>query len=247
MDDTMKLWDLRNVKEALHVFNGLSNASSRLDCLFSPDDRYVVTGTSVNPKQAGDIGKLVFYDTKTFELVDEVAMESGGVSRVFWHSKLNQIAVGGSNNKTTVYYDEKLSVKGALLCVSRKDRKRTIEDAQTKPVVYTPHALPVFKEERQTKRQKEKARQDPAKSKKPMMPNGPNAGAYVRNSTYSQFVMSQLHKKDNFRAEDPREAILRHAKEAEENPQYITQAYAKTQPKAILKSYDDDKDAEKDE
>lgn len=33
--------------------------------------------------------------------------------------------------------------------------------------------------------------------------------------------------------QDPREAILKYAKDAEENPYWIAPAYSKTQPKAI--------------
>lgn len=36
--------------------------------------------------------------------------------------------------------------------------------------------------------------------------------------------------------QDPREAILKYAKDAEENPYWIAPAYAKTQPKAIYNS-----------
>lgn len=45
--------------------------------------------------------------------------------------------------------------------------------------------------------------------------------------------------------QDPREAILKYAKEAEENPYWIAPAYAKTQPKVLLASTSqDDSDGE---
>ena len=40
--------------------------------------------------------------------------------------------------------------------------------------------------------------------------------------------------------QDPREAILRFAKEAEENPYWIAPAYAKTQPQTIFQNTDED-------
>lgn len=45
--------------------------------------------------------------------------------------------------------------------------------------------------------------------------------------------------------QDPREAILRFAKDAEENPYWIAPAYAKTQPKAIYNSGENEPEAKK--
>jgi len=42
----------------------------RTDCLFSPDDRLVVTGTSV--KKGEGCGKLVVFDRQTLERVAEL-------------------------------------------------------------------------------------------------------------------------------------------------------------------------------
>lgn len=42
----------------------------RTDCCFSPDDRLVLTGTSVK-KEEGN-GKLVFFDRTSFQRVHEV-------------------------------------------------------------------------------------------------------------------------------------------------------------------------------
>jgi len=40
--------------------------------------------------------------------------------------------------------------------------------------------------------------------------------------------------KNTMRDEDPREALLSRAKEAEDNPLFVATAYSKTQPKAIF-------------
>ena len=44
---------------------------------------------------------------------------------------------------------------------------------------------------------------------------------------------------------DPRERILRHAKESEENPYWIDPCYKKTQPKPIFRETDEDEPPEK--
>ena len=42
------------------------------------------------------------------------------------------------------------------------------------------------------------------------------------------------------REEDPREALLKYAKEAEENPQWIAHVYQKTQPKPVFDYTEDE-------
>jgi len=52
----------------------------RTDCIFSPDDRLVITGTSV--KKGAGVGKLVFLDRQTLKIAAEldVAAESASSS-----------------------------------------------------------------------------------------------------------------------------------------------------------------------
>lgn len=47
MDDTMKLWDIRNTKHAVHEWTDLTNLSSKTSVCFSPNEKIVLTGTSV--------------------------------------------------------------------------------------------------------------------------------------------------------------------------------------------------------
>ena len=47
------------------------------------------------------------------------------------------------------------------------------------------------------------------------------------------------------RDEDPREALLSRAKEAEENPLFVATAYQKTQPKAIFNFKEQTQDNQK--
>lgn len=44
--------------------------SSSTDCMFSPDDALVLTGESVMKGQSS--GRLLFYDSKTFEKSHEI-------------------------------------------------------------------------------------------------------------------------------------------------------------------------------
>ncbi|MEQ2256519.1 WD repeat-containing protein 70 [Ilyodon furcidens] len=69
-DDTLKIWDIRNFRKPVNEANRLTNYFSMTDCCFSPDDRLVVTGTSVK-KEEGN-GKLVFFDRASFQKVYEI-------------------------------------------------------------------------------------------------------------------------------------------------------------------------------
>ena len=132
--------------------------------------------------------------------------------------------------------------------------------------VITPHALPMFREDkpRSTRRAMEKARKDPVMSKQPDLPIGskgtldnfnypktPNFLIFIflkivlgsggrvaaSGSTLSSFIVRNLGIASRIEDEgNPREAILRHAKEAAENPYWVSPAYNKTQPKPIFQA-----------
>ncbi|XP_077593022.1 WD repeat-containing protein 70 [Stigmatopora nigra] len=247
-DDTLKIWDIRNFRKPLHMADGLINYFAMTDCCFSPDDQLVVTGTSVK-KDEGN-GKLVFFDRKTFKQVYEIEVTNASVVRSLWHPKLNQIMVGTANGQVKVYYDPIKSHRGAKLCVVKSKIKEKHAEALTQEYVITPHALPMFREARQrsTRKQLEKDRLDPKKSRKPEPPvSGPGRGGRVaaHGGTLSSFIVKNiaLDKTDDSNA---REAILRHAKEASENPYWVAPAYKKTQPNPVFaEDSEEDEEAEK--
>ena len=101
--------------------------------------------------------------------------------------------------------------------------------------IITPHSLPLFRNNapKSTKRKLIKERKDPVKSKQPELPlSGQGKGGRISES-HTQHVMLSLNK-NTMRDEDPREALLKYAKEAEENPTFIGHVYKKTQPKTIF-------------
>ena len=168
-DDTLKLWDIRNTKQVVHSFESLPNRFATTDCSFSPDDKLVLTGTScLKGASDSEAASLAFFDTSSFDKKTSIPFPSS-VIRSQWHPRLNQIFVGTADGIVKVFYDEKLSDRGAMLCAG-KVRKRGKEAFMlTKPQIITPHALPMFKEERKKswKVQQLKDRADPVKSRKP--------------------------------------------------------------------------------
>ncbi|GFZ20187.1 transducin/WD40 repeat-like superfamily protein [Actinidia rufa] len=149
-DDSLKVWDLRKMKEPLRVFNDLPNHYAQTNIGFSPDEQLFLTGTSVE-RDSTTGGLLCFYDRAKLELVSRVGVSpTCSVVQCAWHPKLNQIFVTSgdkSQGGTHILYDPTLSERGALVCVARAPRKKSIDDYEAKPVIHNPHALPLFRDQ----------------------------------------------------------------------------------------------------
>lgn len=238
-DETMKIWDLRSFKKPIHAFTNLFSRYEQTDCGFSPDDSMVFTGVSLEKGQ--DVGQLLFYDTKTFEKVTHINITKSHVIKAVWHAKLNQIFVGCGNGMVKCYYDDRKSLRGAMLCMVKTHRKKQASEIVSSQQIITPHALPLFRQEklRTNKKKMEKDRLDPVKSRRPDLPitSGQGGRVAASGSTLSSFVIRNLGLSKRVDDEqDPREAILKFAKDAEENPFWVAPAYKKTQPKTIFQN-----------
>ncbi|CAH2056870.1 unnamed protein product, partial [Iphiclides podalirius] len=104
-DDTLKLWDLRSFKQPLHVFGDLFSRYEQTDCGFSPNDELVFTGESLQRGQ--EVGRLLFYNAKTHQLVTSIDVGKSHVIKAVWHAKLNQLFVGCGNGVIKCYYDHR--------------------------------------------------------------------------------------------------------------------------------------------
>jgi hypothetical protein len=235
-DDTVKLWDIRSFKKPLETRSEVGTLYPNTNAVFSPDDKYVVTGSAATSK--GGKGKLLFLEKNGLGIAKQLEVDSTPV-KVMWHSKINQIITGLSTGQICVLYSPLTSLNGAKLLLNKgPPRKITIEDisdALAAPSILTPHALPMFRddEERGTKRKRDKERMDPRKSKRPELPvTGPGRGGRVGASA-TQHVVQNLVR-DTTRDEDPREALLKYADRAEKDPQW-TGAWRQNQPKPVFR------------
>ena len=238
-DDTLKLWDLRAFKKPLNVFEGLFSRYATTDCIFSPNDSMILTGVSLQRGESS--GRLLFFNSKTFELENEITVTDSHVIKAMWHAKLNQIFVGCGNGTVKVYYDNNRSMRGAKLCVVKTRRKVKQMEVVAAQQILTPHALPMFRQEKpkSIRKQMERDRQDPVKSRRPDLPISSGQGGRVATSggTLSSYVIRNLGLSKRVEDDqDPREAILRFAKEAAENPYWVSPAYTKTQPQPIFQN-----------
>ncbi|TMW89284.1 hypothetical protein EJD97_017427 [Solanum chilense] len=242
VDCSLKVWDLRQMKEPLKVFDDLPNNYAQTNVAFSPDEQLFITGTSVE-KDGTTGGMLCFFDRGKLELVSRVGISpTYSVVQCAWHPRLNQIfATVGDKHEggTHILYDPTLSERGALVCVARAPRKKSVDDFQAEPVIHNPHALPLFRDQPSRKRQREKELKDPLKSHKPELPiTGPGFGGRVgstKGSLLTQYLLKQGGLiKETWMEEDPREAILKHADAAAKDPKFIAPAYADTQPETLF-------------
>lgn len=237
-DDTLKLWDARTHKKPLFVMSDLPNRFAMTDCAFSPDDKILMTAAS-STRENKD-GKVVFFRRETAELLGEIPVPQTSAVRCLWHPKLNQILVGCGNGNVKIYYSPEKSHRGAKLCVVKTKPQSNQLEIISQTQVITPHALPLFREERarSTRKQMEKDRLDPTKSRRPDLPvTGPGQGGRIAaaGSTLSSYIIRNLGLKKKVDDEqNPREAILKYAKDAAENPYWVTPAYSQTQPHAIF-------------
>lgn len=245
LDETLKIWDLRSTKAPVKVFSELPNSYAQTNVAFSPDEQLILTGTSV--EKGGTAGGLMYlFDKRRLELVRKIGVSAHSVVCCVWHRRLNQILATTGDKKeggTHILYDPAVSERGALVCIARAPRKKSAEDFEARPVVHHPHALPLFRDEPSRKRQREKARSDPLKSKRPDLPvTGPGFGGRVgttKGSLLTQYLLKEGGlMKETWMDEDPREAILRHAEAAAKDPKYIAPAYAETQPETIFAASD---------
>ncbi|GJJ70250.1 hypothetical protein EMPS_02599 [Entomortierella parvispora] len=239
-DDTVKLWDMRNLKHPMFIAEDVPSLNSESNVIFSPDERLILTGTGVKKNEG--YGKVVMMNSENLEVVRTVSVSQSSVVKVLWHDKLNQIITGNADGSVHVYYDPEVSVKGAKLCANKAPKKRAVDDYEIDRPIITPHALAMFKEDkvRTNKRKQEKMRQDPVASHRPEMPlSGPGKGGKV-GTNLTQHVLTDVAK-DRMREEDPREALLRYAEVTEKDPQWISPAYKMNQPKPV---YDDRADGD---
>ena len=94
LDHTMKIWDIRNFKKPVHVWYNLPNYLPGSKLEISPDEQFIITGTSIGKIPEEKHAKLLFYDSNTFELNSSINIGQFSCTNILWHSELNQIFYG---------------------------------------------------------------------------------------------------------------------------------------------------------
>ncbi|KAJ3228153.1 hypothetical protein HK099_006033 [Clydaea vesicula] len=235
LDDTVKLWDLRNTKNPIaSTPPNLPNFFEETNIMFSPNEELILTGVSVK-KNDPSHGKIVLLNSLNLEVIKEVKISlSASVIKVLWHPRINQIVTGISNGSCHVLYDPLVSVRGATICAAKKAKMAEFDhiDLQTNGVIVNPNALPMFRTDGNNQKSKKRQREDKNKFK-PEMPLSVKGKRGELNTKAVDFIM-KTREVDSTRLEDPREAILKHADDADEDPYWVAPAYDKNQPKPVF-------------
>lgn len=212
---------MRSLRKPLFTADMLPNAYPQTNVIFSPDEKTILTGLSVQ-KGSEKKGEIVVLEREGLAVKRRIAISEGSVIKVGWHTRINQVNIYAlrpsrrfklthlqifattSLGACHVLYSPTASIHGALLPLSKMPRQNPARDdvyvnPNLPPVIMTPHALPMFKDEdyRQTKRQKEKK----SETRKPEEPlKGAGKGGRVGASATQHLVQHMF--KNTMRDED---------------------------------------------
>ncbi|CAF1116459.1 unnamed protein product [Adineta steineri] len=260
-DHTLKLWDIRKFKEPLSQYTDLHNRFSMTDVTFSPDDRFLITGTSTRKKTDDNIDNAANYGAIYFFNRNNLAQPEGqiqvsdnaSVIKTVWHSKLNQIMCTTSNGLVKIFYDTIRSKQGALIFANREERQKKANDFFINMNIINPHALPLYRQDRIRNLSviRMKNREDPVKSKRPDLPiSGAGSGGRigVHGGTLSSYIVKNIAlQKPPAQKEDSRAVLLSYQEKCEAEPFWVTPAYNQNQPKPIFQASTQDTQRKKED
>jgi hypothetical protein len=176
-------------------------------------------------------GKLIIFDRNDLSKPVNEILFNDSVIRTEWHPKLNQIFTTTNNGLIRIFYDEKRSpMAGVRLCLNRKERKpKNTNDfiANIDPIRATTSSS-----------------SDPIDEKRDIFPE--KIEEKKKSSSLHHHLVQTIVKPNFKEKEDPRVELLKHAKEAERNPKWVTPAYVHTQPKPIFQQQLEEEEEEED-
>ncbi|EPB66262.1 WD domain, G-beta repeat protein [Ancylostoma ceylanicum] len=243
-DGTIRLWTLKDFKVMTKTINthkkviktktaGGKRAMPQ-SCCYSMDGKLIAAGCDDGSIQVWKYGNLY------------------SCTRIDWHPKLNQILVGLSDGTLRIYYDQKLSTRGVMTCITKPIRRNRASEFVREEMILSPLTLEMFQPRGEEGEEKEVTgfrlkkylrmrdnQQRPQFRKPADVPIGRSANGRVVASGGSlhSYVAQQIGTMKNktfMEDTDVRTSILRHAEEAAKNPMYVDLAYKKTQPKPIF-------------
>jgi WD40 repeat protein len=125
MDDTLKLWDIRNTKHPSQEWKDLTNLSAKTSITTSPDEKMILTGTSVRKGFAH--GMMMGFDVLTGDTLCSVPISKDSVIILNWHPVLNQIIIGSADANIRILYDPELSHRGITTSMTKLEKRRPID------------------------------------------------------------------------------------------------------------------------
>ncbi|KAK6164345.1 hypothetical protein DH2020_001209 [Rehmannia glutinosa] len=213
-DGTLKVWDLRKMKDALHAFDDLPNNYAQTNVAFSPDEQLFLTGTSVERDSTTGIFATVGdrHEGGTHILYDPTISERGAL-----------VCVARAPRKQSVddFQAQPVIHNPHALPMFRDQpsRKRQREKILKDPLKSHKPELPING------------------------PGFGGRVGTTKGSLLTQYLLKQGGLiKETWMEEDPREAILKYADVAAKDPKFIAPAYAQTQPETVFAKSDSDEE-----
>lgn len=185
------------------------------------------------------------------ELVTPVTPSSPLIT-VLWHSKINQIITGSANAETHVLFDPKTSTKGAVSILSKLPKRRHIDDDAALTTDYDSLGVSgdailnpgtnneSIQASTFSSRHPTIGLTASGKSRDPRRPHIPAVTPFSKNAPSEDHINKNIAFSD-MRNEDPREALLKYADKAANDP-IFTNAWKQTQPKTVYADLSDDED-----
>ncbi|KAI0166278.1 WD repeat domain-containing protein [Xylariaceae sp. FL1272] len=223
-DNLIKLWDTRKFKEPLISVEHVSTSDEYLmtNIRYGPNATSIITGSKTGHLHILNPGNL------QTEYTTPITPGSSLIT-VDWHPKINQIITGSANGETHVLYNPTMSQRGAVDVMSRAPKRRHIDDNPefitdtslgiSGDSIVTPGALGAIGR---------KGAIASGKPKDPRRPQVPQQTPFMRSQPDEKHI-SETIPLSRMLHEDPREALLKYANVAKEDPMF-TNAWKATQP-----------------
>jgi WD40 repeat protein len=250
-DDTVKLWDTRKFKQPVNTTTHTSTSSQypTSNIQFAPNSSSIITGS-----EPGDLYILNPATLKP-ELITPITPGSPLIT-VLWHDKLNQILTGSANAETHVLFSPKISPsaikKGALMVMSKQPKRHHVDDDPTLTTdmsqgvsgdaIINPGTSSESIQGRSTfsSRHPTIGLTASGKSRDPRRPHVPASTPFAKSQPDEKHIKERIPL-SSMREEDPREALLKYADKAKNDPLF-TNAWKQTQPKTIYADLSDEED-----
>ncbi|PQE13092.1 putative RRB1 involved in the regulation of ribosome biosynthesis protein [Rutstroemia sp. NJR-2017a BBW] len=215
-DNLIKLWDTRKFKSPILTVSHPSTSDhySVTNIKYSPNGSNIITGSASGHLHILNSGNL------KPELVTPVTPGSPLIA-VQWHPKLNQIITASANSEVHVLYNPNKSTRGAVDVMSRGvlGSNSSTSFAARHPTVGLTAS---------------------GRSRDPRRPQMPLVTPFAKSQPDEKHINESITL-SSMRDEDPREALLKYAEKAKNDP-IFTYAYQQTQPVTQYANLSDDEE-----
>ncbi|KAK6522366.1 hypothetical protein TWF281_002932 [Arthrobotrys megalospora] len=238
LDGTVKSWDTRKFKKPIMTRTDLPTNSQNTTISFSPDSSSVLTSDSA--------GNLHFLSPATLRSEKTIQITPSPVISSVWHPRLNQIFTTSADATVKILYSPKSSTRGAITVLGNALKKRHFDDdpslttdiatGMNADAIYLPNAvLP----------SKTKSLAQASALANAYKPFKPHTTPFGKSTPDEEHIRKNVAL-SGMRDEDPREALLRYADKAKNDPMF-TGAWRDTQPVTIYSNEREEEEEEEEE